>query len=214
MSDIQNPNSKGRDGFARQMDVSRETLARFSCWHELLCKWSKKINLVAPGTLPAFWTRHALDSAQLAALVPKEAKRLIDLGSGAGFPGLAIALMRMENNPVRVTLVESNAKKAAFLRVCIEETGAPAEVICARSESLPPLVYDVITARALAPLPRLLALSAPFVGPDTVQLFPKGAEVKTEIDEACKDWTLAYETIPSMTEKAASILKIRKAHRV
>jgi len=214
MLDTQTPNPAGRDAFARQMDVSRETLARFACWHDLLCKWSKKINLVAPATLPAFWTRHALDSAQLAALVPNEARQLIDLGSGAGFPGLAIALMRIENHPVRVTLVESNAKKAAFLRVCIKETGAPAEVICARSKSLPPQVYDVITARALAPLPRLLALCAPFVGPQTLQLFPKGAEVKKEIDEACKDWALAYETIPSMTEKTASILKVRKAHRV
>ncbi|PHS25071.1 MAG: 16S rRNA (guanine(527)-N(7))-methyltransferase RsmG [Robiginitomaculum sp.] len=196
------------------MNVSRETLARFSCWHDLLHKWSKKINLVASGTLPAFWTRHALDSAQLAPLVPNEARRLIDLGSGAGFPGLAIALMRMEDHPVHVTLVESNAKKAAFLRVCIEETGAPAEVICARSESLPPQDYDVITARALAPLPRLLALCAPFVGPQTLQLFLKGAEVEKEIGEARKDWALAYETIPSMTEKTASILKIRKAYRV
>ncbi len=203
----------GRDLFSENLNVSRETLGRFDLWNALLRKWSKRINLVAPATLDAFWTRHALDSAQLARLMPDRATRWIDLGSGAGFPGIAIALMRMENHPAHVTLVESNAKKAAFLRACIDETGAPADVLCARSESLPPKPYDVITARALAPLPKLLGLSEAFAGPSTVRLFLKGAEVQKEIEEARKAWVLKYESVPSLTDKTATILKIEEAYR-
>ena len=205
---------QGQVIFQDRLNVSRETLDRFARWQTMLEKWSKRINLVAPGTLDNFWMRHALDSAQLAALVPKSAQKGIDLGSGAGFPGLALALMRREDSPLHMVLVESNAKKAAFLRVCIEETGAPAEVVCARSESLPPMAYDVITARALAPLPKLLLLSAPFAGDNTVRIFPKGADVERELKAASKDWTMDYERVPSLTEKGGVILKIRKAKRV
>ncbi|PHS28103.1 MAG: 16S rRNA (guanine(527)-N(7))-methyltransferase RsmG [Robiginitomaculum sp.] len=204
----------GQGVFQDHLNVSRETLDRFSIWQALLEKWSRRINLVAPGTLDDFWVRHALDSAQLAALVPKNAQKGVDLGSGAGFPGIALALMRREENPIHMVLVESNAKKAAFLRVCIEETGAPAEVVCARSESLPPMAYDVITARALAPLSKLLHLSAPFVGEKTLRIFQKGADVERELTQARKDWVMDYESVPSLTESGAVILKIRKAKRV
>jgi 16S rRNA (guanine527-N7)-methyltransferase len=204
----------GRDDFIKTLNVSRETLAGFDQWHALLCKWSQKINLVAPSTLPEFWTRHAQDSAQFAKWVPAGARRGIDLGSGAGFPGLAIALMRMNDNPIHMVLVESNAKKAAFLRTCIQETGAPAEVVCERAESLQNEAFDIITARALAPLDQLLGLSEPFAGPQTVRLFAKGAGVQKEIEQARKHWTFCYEPIPSITEHRATILKIEEAIRV
>ncbi len=203
-----------RQTFAKTLNVSRETLARFDLWYDLLQKWSKKINLVSPGTLQDFWLRHALDSAQIAAMAPKGTKTWIDLGSGAGFPGLAIALMCMEDVPLHVVMVESNAKKAAFLRTCIQETGTGAEVVCERTELMPPKPYDVVSARALAPLPKLLELSAPFVGPKTVRLFPKGADVQKEIDEAQRGWTLCYQSIPSLTDKCASVLEIWEANRV
>ncbi len=204
----------GRAAFVKELNVSRETLARFDIWQKLLEKWSKKINLVAPGTLQGFWTRHALDSAQLAALVPDSAKLGLDLGSGAGFPGLAIAIMRMQTVPIHMHLVESNAKKAAFLRVCAQETNAPITVICERIEAVPPKAYDVITARALAPLPKLLQLSDPFADEKTLRLFPKGAEVQKEIDASRRNWTLEVQSIPSITESRATILEIRKASRV
>ncbi len=203
-----------RQLFAKTLDVSRETLTRFDIWHDLLQKWSKKINLVSPNTVQGFWLRHALDSAQLAKMAPNTAKNWIDLGSGAGFPGLAIALMRMEDTNLTMVMVESNAKKAAFLRTCIQKTGAKAEVVCDRMEKMPPKPYDVITARALAPLYKLLTLSAPFAGPKTLRLFSKGAGVIKEIDEAQRGWTLRYQSIPSLTDKNATILKIWEADRV
>ena len=206
--------STGPDAFARALNVSRETLALFAHWQALLCQWQARINLVSPASLGAFWTRHALDSAQLAALAPEGAARFIDLGSGAGFPGLAIALMRRHIPGTSVTLVEANAKKAAFLRTVIDSTRAPAKVLNARIETVPAKPYDVITARALAPLQTLLPLAARFAGPDTVMLFPKGRNVLKELDAVRESWMLDHDILPSLTDAGASIVKIGKAKRV
>jgi len=200
--------------FCQAMNVSRETLQKFELWQTLLKQWSTRINLVSPATLGSFWHRHALDGAQLARHMPKGVKTCIDLGSGAGFPGLAIALMQMQSAPVFVTLVEANAKKAAFLRTCIEAIQAPVTVICARAEALPRQVFDVITARALAPLSPLLAVSEAFAGTQSIRLFCKGVNVQKELDEARKHWVLRYERLPSLTSKDSVILKIREARRV
>ena len=204
----------GQEEFARAMNVSRETMDRFARWKALLQRWSGAINLVSPDSLKAFWIRHALDSAQLAALAPKGAKTFIDLGSGAGFPGLAIALMLRQDRELSMTLVEANAKKAAFLRAAIKETGAPAEIVNARTEAMPARPYDVITARALAPLETLLMLAVRFSGPDTVMLFPKGRNVLKELRATRGSWALEYDVLPSCTDKDASIVKIGNAARV
>jgi len=150
----------------------------------------------------------------LAALAPKGAKTFIDLGSGAGFPGLAIALMLRQDRELSMTLVEANAKKAAFLRAAIEQTGAPAKIVNARAEAMPARPYDVITARALAPLETLLALAMRFSGPDTVMLFPKGRNVLKEVRAIRGNWALEYDVLPSLTDKDASIVKIGSATRV
>ncbi len=197
-----------RERFARETGVSRETLAGFDVWFDLLRAWSPRINLVARSTMDEFWTRHALDSAQLFALAPKGATDWLDLGSGAGFPGLAMALMGRSRNKMRVTLVESNGKKAAFLRACIERTEAPADVICARIEDIPQKAYDVITARALAPLPKLMALSGRFFGPDSCGLFPKGEHVEDELSRLTGRWHGLIERRPSVTSARGVILRI------
>ena len=204
----------GQEDFARALNVSRETVARFARWQALLQHWSGAINLVSPASLAAFWSRHALDSAQLAQVAPGDAETFIDLGSGAGFPGLAIALMLMQERDIAMTLVEANAKKAAFLRAAIEATGAPAVVAHDRAEALPEQARDVITARALAPLERLLPLAERFCGDNTVMLFPKGRSVLKELDAVRGRWALDYEILPSDSDRDASILKIGKARRV
>ncbi len=206
--------ARDRESFVRALNVSRETLASFERWQDMLRQWQQRINLVSPASLDDFWTRHALDGAQLAGLAPQGAKSFIDLGSGAGFPGLAIALMNKDKPDAAMTLVEANAKKAAFLRAVIAHTGAPAKVFHARIESVPATPHDVITARALAPLPRLLPLAARFAGPDTVMLFPKGRNVLKEVQAVRDCWALDYEVLPSLTDNDAAILKIGKARRV
>jgi len=196
------------EDFARDGNVSRETLADYQCWHELLVKWNKRINLVSPSALDDFWRRHALDSQQLWPFVPENAQKFIDLGSGAGFPGLAMAIGCKARGQGRVVLVESAGKKASFLKTVIRELELPAEAISKRAESLPAEPYDVITARAFAPLPRLLAYALPFWGEASVGLFLKGEAVDEELTQAQKTWTFAVESFPSRTNVTGQILKI------
>ncbi len=191
--------------FAQATGVSRETLARLEAYAALLERWRTRVNLVSAASAADLWRRHMLDSAQLAPLIPKRTRRLVDLGSGAGFPGLVLAIMGVPG----VELVESDGRKCAFLEAVIRETGAPAAVHCARAEALAPRPADVVTARALAPLPRLLALAARFVGPGTLCLFPKGARVDEELTAAAKEWTMDLERIPSATDPSGTILHIQ-----
>ena len=203
--------------FQAATGVSRETLDRFEVWRRLLVEWSAHTNLVSRSTLDDFWFRHAYDSWQLLRLAPEGATRWVDIGAGAGFPGLAIALVLAEAAPgeTRVTLIESIGKKAAFLRAVLEETGVRADVITARAEdiaSLPPC--DVVTARAVAPLNRLPPLLAPYVDNGAVALIPKGARHKEELTQARKSWTFEASLHASLTSDEAAIIRIERLTRV
>ena len=196
--------------FRARTGVSRETLDRLAIYSDLLAKWNRSINLVSRGSLADIWRRHMLDSAQLLPLAPQRGGTWLDLGSGAGFPGLVLAIM----GAGKVHLIESDARKAAFLREVIRATGPSAIVHNARIEATAPFPADVITARALAPLPDLLALAAPFATKATVMLFPKGRDVERELTESAKSWTIAAEHIRSLTDPASIILKVREVSRV
>ena len=193
----------------RVLDVSRETLGRLEAYAALLAKWQKAINLVAPATLPDLWRRHILDSGQLARLAPLDALWL-DLGSGAGFPGLVIAIMGARE----VRLVESDARKCAFLREAARITSAPAQVDNARIAEVAPFQAEVVTARALAPLPKLLGFAAPFLGPCSIALFPKGQDVAAELTEAHRNWRMRVERHPSLTDERAAILRLTEVEHV
>jgi 16S rRNA (guanine527-N7)-methyltransferase len=201
------------EDFARAFDVSRETIVKLRTYAELLAQWQKTINLVAPGTLPDIWSRHFADSAQLLALAPPDAKRWLDLGSGAGFPGLVVALMLAERPEARVALIESDTRKAAFLAEVARRTGAPVDIFPRRIENsatqakLAPV--DVITARALAPLPRLLELAQPYFSTATVGLFPKGREAAAEVEAARAAWNFTSALEPSSTDKDSRIVVVR-----
>src|SRR5262249_5682648 len=149
-----------------------ETLARLEAYAALLRQWAPRINLVAASTLADPWRRHFLDSAQLLPLVPPGAGNLIDLGSGAGFPGLVLAVLGVPGGE----LVQADAGKCAFLREAARLAAAPVAIRQARIESLPARPVDVVTARGCAPLDRLLVLAQRFIGPETVCLFPKGEQ--------------------------------------
>lgn len=194
------------------LDVSRETAGRLRAYVELLLKWQARINLVAPSTLDDIWSRHILDSAQLLALAPPTARYWVDLGSGAGLPGLVLAILLAERPDASVKLIESNQKKAAFLKEAIRATGAPAQVLGARIEEAIAAggvgPCDVVTARALAPLADLLRLSSPLLMKGARGLFLKGRDVEAELTEAAKSWTMQAEFIPSQTDSSGRIVRV------
>jgi 16S rRNA (guanine527-N7)-methyltransferase len=190
-------------------DVSRETLERLEIHDRLLRQWNPKINLVSQSTLADSWNRHFADSAQLWRLRPAWATAWLDLGAGAGFPGLVIAAVAADELPsLQVTLVESDQRKAAFLRTVIHAADLPAKVIDERIESLPPQAADVLSARALARLDDLLAFASKHRKPAGICLFPKGATVHKEIAEARSYWRFDPVIHPSQTDPRAAILEI------
>jgi len=197
----------GPEEFAAQTGVSRETLARLKAYADMLADWNERHNLVARSTLPDLWQRHFWDSAQLASHVPATAKTLADLGSGAGFPGLVLAAMRPD---VAVTLYEATTKKCAFLRAVAERMALHVEIENARMEDLSPRPFDVVTARACAPLPRLLEYAHRFVSPNTVCLFLKGQNVGSELTEATKYWNMKLSQVPSQTDPSGAIVIVRE----
>lgn len=191
-------------------DVSHETSARFDEFARLVRRWNTRINLVGRSTLSDLWRRHFSDSAQLYQLAPHPVAHWVDLGSGAGFPGLVIAIMAMETaSPSRVTLIESDTRKVAFLRTVIRETGAPATVICDRIEDLAPLDAEIVSARALAGLPELLGYAARHMWPDGTALFPKGKNWRDEVAKAQRTWNFRCHVARSGTEEESVVLKIR-----
>jgi 16S rRNA (guanine527-N7)-methyltransferase len=192
----------GRDGFGRLVPVSRETLERLEAYAGLLRTWNRRINLVGANTMGDIWRRHILDSAQLAPHVPRPARILVDLGSGAGLPGLVLALL----GTVEAHLVEADQRKAAFLREAVRVTGANAKIHAARAEKLPPLAADIITARAVAPLPELLTLAQRFARPDTRMLFLKGRTAADELTLAAKSWKMAVQSFPSVSDPGGMVL--------
>jgi len=189
--------------------VSRETLRGLELYAEQLLKWQKSINLVGPDTIPQLWNRHYLDSLQLLNSV-SGCRKLLDLGSGAGFPGMVLAIALRDSTDTRVFLVESNAKKCAFLRHIAMITKAPAEVLCSRIEAVIEKVDrpDIITARALAPLPQLIRWCEPLLKRGTIGLFQKGRGLDLELADAARYWDMEYEVIPSLVDSTSSILKV------
>ncbi|MGE5503628.1 MAG: 16S rRNA (guanine(527)-N(7))-methyltransferase RsmG [Actinomycetota bacterium] len=198
----------GPEEFRTSTGVSRETLERLQAYAELLAKWQPRINLVGPDTLPDLWRRHFLDSAQLSGLVG-EVRRVVDIGSGAGFPGLVLAVMGAPD----VHLIESDARKCAFLREAARVAATPVTIHNKRIEQVPPLGADLVTARALAPLPRLLEWAAPHLGQGGRCLFLKGRGSEDELTAATKDWNIAVERVPSITDPSGVILHLREVHR-
>jgi 16S rRNA (guanine527-N7)-methyltransferase len=202
------------EGFADFFGVSRETADRLVVYEGLLRQWQNAVNLVAPRTLGDVWHRHFADSAQLAALVPPTAKSLVDLGSGGGFPGLVLAIMLADRPGFRVRLIESGQRKAAFLAEVSRRVGVPVDILSTRIESDETHASvgraDVVTARALARLDRLLGLAAPLFGPETVGLFLKGREAADEIGEARGAWQFDAELVASVTEATGSVVVIRR----
>jgi 16S rRNA (guanine527-N7)-methyltransferase len=196
-------------GSLEVFDVSRETKERLALLERELRRWQAIKNLVGPGTLDRIWDRHIVDSLQLLDLAP-QAKTWLDLGSGAGFPGLVLAIAGFERG-LKVDLVESNSRKCSFLRQIARLTGVNATVHEARLETVIPQFTgstDVVSARALASLSQLLDWTAPLLKAGTMGLFPKGRDAEIELTEARKSWTFDVEILPSRTDSEARILRI------
>ncbi len=195
----------GPHDFAEALKVPRETNHRLTRYAELLSHWKTRTNLVAPSTLPVLWSRHFADSAQLVHLAP-EARLWLDLGSGAGFPGLVVAILQAGTPDFRMHLVESNHKKCAFLAEVARETKAPVDIHAMRIEELAESAHslkpDMVSARALAALPRLFQLAAPFFEERTKGLFLKGREAEAEIEAAREEWEFSSRLHPSLTSSS------------
>jgi 16S rRNA (guanine527-N7)-methyltransferase len=201
----------GPTDFAEAFKVPRETIHRLTRYADLLAHWQRSTNLVAASTLPGLWSRHFADSAQLLTLA-QNARLWLDLGSGAGFPGLVIAILEAGRPDFRMHLVESNRKKCAFLAEVARETAATVEIHAMRIEDLAKsterLEPDVVSARALAPLPRLFELAAPFFGPNTRGLFLKGEEADIEVEAARRDWDFSARLHQSLTSARSRIVEV------
>ncbi len=200
---------------SRLPDVSRETQARLDIIVAQLRKWQPRINLVAPSTMDDIATRHIADSLQLVELAP-HARSWIDLGSGGGFPGLVVAAALAPCAGSTVVLVESNAKKCAFLRETARLATLPVTVVCDRIERAVPALtrpFDVVSARALARLSALLGYAEPVIAAGAIGLFPKGQDVDDEIREALGAWNFAHDLIQSRTERGARIVRVRSIAR-
>lgn len=199
--------------FAAACDVSRETLGRLHRYADTLVKWQKSINLVAPESLKDLWRRHMLDSAQLRAFLPPQIQGLVDMGSGAGFPGLVLAILGVPN----VHLIESDARKCVFLAEAARAAGLGVGrnpiVHRSRLEEIVDLRADVVTARACAPLPELLAYAEPFLQPHSMCLFLKGGRVDEELTKAEKTWRMSVERFPSLSDPSGTILRMKQVAR-
>lgn len=195
------------------LDVSRETLARLDLFAALLEKWNPRINLVSRNSLADLWTRHIADSVQVFRCVTPQG-HWVDLGSGGGFPGIIIAILAQEAVPdLRVTLIESDQRKSAFLRTAARETGAKCQVISRRIEAVEPQQADILSARALADLDTLLGFAERHLKPGGVALFPKGVTWEKECAAARKRWNFQAQPITSRTDPDAVILRIEGVSR-
>jgi 16S rRNA (guanine527-N7)-methyltransferase len=209
-----------REKALAMVDVSRETLGRLDRFTGLLLAWQSRINLISASTISSLWTRHVADSLQLLELVEPsvphpdagEGRRggvWLDLGSGAGFPGIVIACALAGVPGARVHLVESNLKKVSFLREVVRETKVPAIVHAARIETMASALdetVDYVTARAVAPLPELLEMIAPFLKRGAKAVLPKGQDLGRELTAATKSWNIEADSVPSKTSNGGRIL--------
>lgn len=191
------------------LNVSRETFQRLHEFAELVTKWNPAINLVSKASLAHLWTRHVLDSCQVYQVAPKNRSSWVDLGSGGGFPGLVVAILRLEAEPsLRMTLVEVDQRKAVFLRQSARQLNLNVEVISARIESIAPLGADILSARALAPLDQLCGFAHKMLVPQGVALFQKGANFQAELNDAKRNWSFDVEIETSKVDPSAVILKM------
>ena len=196
----------------RRLDVPRETMERLEAFAALLERENQRQNLVSQASLSSLWERHILDSAQLVRFAPPEARTWLDLGSGAGFPGLMVPLF----HPAMAILVESRRLRAEFLRTAASTLGIAhrVEIVAARLEAVPTRTVDVISARAFAPLPRLLALAERFAAPATTWILPKGRNAKSELEAAQSSWQGDFRLEPSLTDADAGIVVATRVRRL
>ncbi len=199
--------------FAQATDVSRETLTKLEAYAALLEKWQRQINLVSKATIPDLWQRHMLDSAQLSSLIEDldcENPSCIDMGTGAGFPGMVLAIMGVG----QWTLVDSDSRKVVFLQEAARVTQTAVQLITSRLEDLALEPVDIVTARACAPLVVLLGYAAPLMHAHSTAIFLKGQSVDAELETARKDWDFQIEAYDSVTDPSAKILRIQRLRRV
>lgn len=201
--------------FIDTYNVSRETFKLLKDYEASLAEWQKKFNLVSNSSLEDSWNRHFVDSAQLFQYIPEQAKTLLDFGSGAGFPGMVLAIMAADRTPyLNVKLIESTGKKTLYLNEVKKITGVKVEIINERVEKLPPQKADVITSRAMASLNELLQYTYRFTTPQTVCIFPKGRRYAEEIAEAKKYWNFDCQIHDSLTSLEGKILVISRLLRL
>jgi len=200
----------GPEEFAAKTNVSRETMALFESYASRLAAYNAHTNLVSKSSMEHLWERHFWDSAQLAPLVRKDAKTLADLGSGAGFPGLVLAILLRDREGFRATLFEATAKKARFLAEMATELALPVDIANMRIEDRKLQPFDLITARGVAPLDKLLPYAQRFWGPDSSALFLKGQNVAAELTQAHKSWRMKVVKHVSQSDPSGCILEIRK----
>lgn len=211
--------AEGPDLLAAHLPVSPETRTRLETHLHLLTEWNAKMNLVGPNELARYWSRHALDCAQLVTLAPDTAARWLDLGSGAGFPGLVIAAFVADRPGARIHLVEKSPKKAEFLKAAAAAMKVPVGILNQRVEDLRVQPYDAVTARAFAPLPRLIEYAKPFLASGAIGLFPKGADYEAELTAAgfkpnggaYLSGSMRAEAMPSVTNPVARVLRFAAA---
>lgn len=208
------PEPFGPYEFQAASNVSRETLGRLKLFAGLLEDWNARLNLVSVSSLADVWRRHIWDSAQLVDLIPPATASLVDLGSGAGFPGLILAILLRERSAVRTVLYEATTKKCSFLNEAAVCTGAPVEIRNGRIENADREPFDILTARACAPLEKLLGYAQTFQGPETVNLFLKGQSVAVELTEAGKSWNMKATRHPSRSDPSGVILEVRELRHV
>ena len=208
------PSEEGKALFLREVGVSRETQQALEAYVDLVNRWTRRINLVSSGTIAEIWTRHVLDSAQLLEHAPSEARTWLDLGSGGGFPGLVVAALAAERSPkLHFTLVESDERKAVFLRLAITTMKLDCSVLACRAEALAPEHADVVSARALAPLIDLAPVVARHLAPEGTALLPKGRRSGEELRAMLAQWSADVQKVESRTDPSASILVVRRLQR-
>ena len=198
----------GPEDVVRLTGVSRETFGRVQGYLELLDQWRERINLIGPGEGRHLWRRHVLDSLQLLQYISAEDKSVADLGSGAGFPGLILACALADKAGAAVTLVEKSPRKSEFLRAVGKEVGLPVAVLTIRLEDAPGVLFDVVTARALAPLPKLLGFADAWLKPSGKALLMKGRDTEAELAEAREAWTFDLSTLDSQSSPEGRVLRV------
>ncbi len=199
------------EAFARDFGATASQMADLERFCLKVAETNEVMNLVGPTTLPAFWSRHAADSAQVLNLAPK-ARTWADLGAGAGFPGVVLAIMLKGRLGAQVHLVDSLAKRCRFLEEVVADLDLPAQVHCSRAEDLK-LRVDVVTARACAPLHKLLGFARPYLALNAEGLFLKGENVLAELDEARRAWKFDADLVPSLSDPRGRIVRIRRLAR-